>query len=480
MTGLVLVLMTRWSLAQVEGQILSIESLPGATVPVDLLGVSGNGSVLAGLAQREGMPFVAVKWTFESGLLQLATGYSGVSSASFDGRVLYGSKDWKPVIWIDDRMQEIELPPGFPGGDVRQGSYDNQTIVGNFTNSDKSYAFRMSNGQVEFLPGIGIFSSTIANGVSGDGQHVSGFVSTGRTSMACVWDGLGNLTIVDVPLGLRSFEHRGFSGDGNSLVGWGSRVVGGGSVPAIGKRLGSSVTLPLPMGSSNGTATSVSHDGSTIFGSGVRPVVWTDGVEYLTDYLRRHAISNLSEWNILTAYGLSADGRTFTGNGIQIATGRHLAFVVTVPPGGLVAPTAIRLLNGTAVTGGLQSLGLSDYSFFSVLCGDFGGLAIEVDGVSPVSQPSFFEFEVKSSASRPGLAQAMLLKDFSQGAFTFAKGTVAQTMNDLVSIHVDDSTRFVGPNREVSARLLWETVNDEDPTLDRWGIHVDSTRWIIR
>ncbi|MGE4198554.1 MAG: hypothetical protein AB7G11_15695, partial [Phycisphaerales bacterium] len=118
-------------------------------------------------------------------------------------------------------------------------------------------------------------------------------------------------------------DARAVSADGSVIVGYslsGSRVEAfrwpaNEGMVALGD---------LPGGEFGSVASAASADGSIIVGRGTsaagqEPFVWTmnDGMQSLRDLLIAVGVDNLEGWTLLNATGVSADGRTIIGEGVN-------------------------------------------------------------------------------------------------------------------------------------------------------------------
>ena len=107
-------------------------------------------------------------------------------------------------------------------------------------------------------------------------------------------------------------------------------------------------------------ASGVSADGSVIVGgstsaSGWEAFLWTSGggMQSLRDLLIAGGVTGLTDWSSLGATGVSADGRTIVGGGIN-PSGNHEGWIATIPePSSL----ALALVGLTALVGRQQRRG---------------------------------------------------------------------------------------------------------------------------
>ncbi len=339
---------------------IGLGDLPGGSFESYANGVSADGLVVVGRADGG----TAFRWTLAGGMVNLGN-----------------------------------LADGYGGGEAYGVSADGSVVVGLVNSARGSQAFRWTQGGgmvgLGDLPGYG-FAST-AYGVSADGSMVVGdglsyypqpFNWTQATGMVSL--------NFDRCCGLRA---RGVSADGSVVVGWreeaaatrwtqadgwvtlpvlpdaenpvshanaisadGSVIVGDGAAPTGQQRAvrwtQSTGTVPLTdfFGPSGGSAYGVSADGSVIVGyhqlfegKGSEAFLWTQasGIQSLFDVLVANGATGLTGWKLGVASGVSADGLTVVGWGVN-PLGKNEAFVANLSA--VPLPSAIWLL-ATGVAG---------------------------------------------------------------------------------------------------------------------------------
>jgi uncharacterized membrane protein len=222
-----------------------------------------------------------------------------------------------------------------------------------------------------FLPYGVPGSSSYATGVSSDGAIAVGrSVTPSGQSQAVMWSG------TDAPVGLGFLPSTGASDSQAYAVSADGLTIVGSSLRGIGTINGSPYAQTeafrwtagtgmvglgdLPGGTLLSEALAVSGDGSVIVGFGQddsapfqHAVIWTDsnGPERLLDVLVARGAAGLEGWQLLTATGVSADGRWVIGAGLKDGkTSAFLADLAVVPlPNGLVL-----LLGPLALLAGLR------------------------------------------------------------------------------------------------------------------------------
>jgi probable HAF family extracellular repeat protein len=236
----------RWTSA---GGMVGLGGLPGQPLRnSEALDVSGVGSVVVGTVQNtQFTPVRAFRWT-TAGMVDLGsfTGSSGTSRAwgvSANGVIVVGSSTSTLEPFFAEAFRwtsagGMATLSGYPAGyvptDARAISSDGSTIVGDgfSTTTFQREAFRWTEGEgvvrLGDLPGGEVLS--FGWGVSANGAVVVGESWTGLGREAFVWtqaSGMRNLKEVLVGYGLNLDgwtlrAAQGVSGDGRTIVGWGS------------------------------------------------------------------------------------------------------------------------------------------------------------------------------------------------------------------------------------------------------------------
>lgn len=263
--------------------------------------ISGDGSVVVGFGRGEqvGTPFWAFAWDAVRGMVPLCPppGEGSIfgsyaSGVSADGRVIVGASD------------------GIGGGHLR--------------------AFRAALDR-EWQPIMSEPSS--ASAVSGDGTVVVGIVHLQGVDRAFAWSEAAGMRLLDdLDGGIQSAIAYGVNTDGTWIVGGSSS---GSSDPeyayeaVLWSSTGKATALgDLPGGDYASEARGVSADGSVVVGlSTVAPsprtaaFIWdaTHGMRDLRRVLIDQYGLNLDGWELSSALGISADGRTIVGRGINPA-----------------------------------------------------------------------------------------------------------------------------------------------------------------
>jgi probable HAF family extracellular repeat protein len=328
--------------------------------------ISADGSTVVGQsASASGTE--AFRWTSRDGIVglgDLAGGsfYSSATAVSADGAIIVGQSRGSSEEGYDEafRWTSSSGMVGFLSdyndlfcSVAYAVSADGATVVGSL----ERFAFRWtSNGGWMSLPsgahGLGIH----ANGVSADGSIIVGGGWDQYAGEALLWTSSGDVVgLGHLANGLYSSANA-VSADGSTVVGW-SETTGW---PATEAFLWTSSDGMVGLGQLAGgeligysTATSVSADGSIVVGNstsarGEEAFIWddTNGMRSLEDVLIDDYGLDLTGWDLTSATGISADGQTIVGYGIN-PDGHTEAWIATVPiPGAiwLLGPCLISIV----------------------------------------------------------------------------------------------------------------------------------------
>ncbi len=297
-------------------------------------GISGNGAVVYGEVRTIGI-WEAMRWTPATGTTAHGQGY--FTGASFDGSVLSGSRGR----WAAGNWQTLTSPAGTSEPIANGISDDGLTLVGSARLGGNRAAAVWRNGGTTgtLLPALlgGGLSTVEAGRATTDGSFIAGtWVSGGSSAWAT--DGITSWTLDARTSGLADL-----SSDGRWAVG------PRGLATSAGYRLdlttSAFIEIPNMPGRQGGTARGVSADGSVIVGYGGtsrRAYIWTPtgGTRELSSVLSGLGV-NLGNWVLLEARGISDDGLTIVGLGVN-PQGLEQSWVAVIPAPG----TAFVLLTG--------------------------------------------------------------------------------------------------------------------------------------
>ena len=308
--------------------------LAGGAPESEANAVSADGSVVVGSSGSGLGSFEAFRWTASGGMVGLGVlpgmgMESQANGVSADGSVVVGSRTTLPGQFQAYRWTQA-------GGMVNLGnnsrhaygvSADGAVVVGERRSRGDFEAFRWTETTgvvgLGFLPHLPEWSPTsYAFGVSADGAAIVGSSISSSSQVAFRWTdankmiGLGDLIGGSVHSGARAA-----SSDGSVIVGYGNSSSGqeafrrmGGVMSGLGD---------LPGGIFRSIATSVSADGSVVVGSsttdiGSEAFVWDalSGMRNLKSVLTDGGL-DLAGWTLTNARGVSTDGRTIVGVGVN-------------------------------------------------------------------------------------------------------------------------------------------------------------------
>lgn len=299
---------------------------------------------------------VSFRWTQAGGMVGIkgpGERASVASSVSGDGSVVVG---FTPVVGCGPsgwRWTQAGGPVGlggFPGGcssDAHGVSADGSVVVGvGDHGSTPVEAFRWT--QASGVVGLGLlagYENSSASGVSADGSVVVGYTSILYTDEAEAfrWTQDGGM------VGLGYLDEFGYQSYANAVSADGSVIVGDSDGQAFRwTQADGMVGLdPLRRGGNSGTL-AVSADGSVVVGGGFNAFYWTQagGVRPLRDMLVNDLGLDLNGWTLSRANGVSADGLTIVGDGID-PRGFDEAWIAHIPEPSSLA--AIGVLAGLAL-----------------------------------------------------------------------------------------------------------------------------------
>ncbi len=256
--------------------------------------------------------------------------------------------------WTIGGRDDFGLQAGLPLiTEVTAMSSDGAAVVGSSGSGNFQRAFVYSGpGTYQEIAPVGGYPATAANGISGDGSIVVGYLKVPQAGVAEAfrWTAQGGLQRLGVAFtwtqatGMVTLPNLGGSADGTARAvnSDGSIVVGesGQISHAVMWRDGQVADLGLPLGLIGyGEAFAVNDSGTVVVGyahgTSSRATIWTPafGMEYLSDYLLRNGVAVPADWTLLQATAVSADGLTITGWGSNSSTGGE-GFVVTIPAPG--------------------------------------------------------------------------------------------------------------------------------------------------
>ncbi len=367
-------------------------------------GVSPDGRVVVGASYGSAGPgappaWLGFAWASCGGIRptvgpEIATFGSEARAASMGGAVIVGVGSNGPMVgcrWFSGDLVGLDivrdLRDGAPMQTLTTGvSADGTVVVGSAFDSTSCQAFVLIQGApgamaLGDLPGGPAWSE--ATGISSDGSAVVGLSRSGAGIEAFRWTFAGGMVgLGDLAGGGVHSEAAAASVTGSVIVGWGTTLAG---VEAFRwTPTGGMMSLgDLPGGGTFSQATAVSGDGAVIVGTstgfhGDEAFIWDTvyGMRSLRSVLITEHGLDLSQWTLVSATGISLDGRTIVGNGYN--------------PDGLAEGWVVQLPD--RCPGDWDDNGVVDSSdFFAFLSGFFGSSAdFNHDGVT--NSQDFFGF----------------------------------------------------------------------------------------
>ena len=362
-------------------------------------------------------------------------------------------------------MIGLGIPPGLPALTAAGMSADGAVIAADW---GEPFYWTQSGGWVGIgdLPG-GKFNADV-RGISADGLVIVGRGTSASGYEAYRWTEAGGMVGLGVLPGSTSFDSRayGVSADGSFVV---------------GRARGASGNEPFRWTQSEGMISlanfsaiprEVSADGSIIVGEmfivgeGNLAFIWTPngGVVPLADLLIGQG-DDLSHWTRLTdSSGISNDGRTIVGNGINI-NGDSEAFLATlVGDVATVVPDSFSVTRGSYISGGTLELAESDNADVSIqrATSDIQSRTeFEVKAVSPNATPSSLEVALEGAVfARSTVNQTIELFDYAAGVWEQVDTRAATRFTDsTVTVNATgDLSRFVEAGTMcIQARIRYQS-----------------------
>ena len=325
--------------------------LPGGEIYSWAYDVSADGSAVVGHSKSSSGTEAneAFLWTVDgmTGMGNLSgVGYSNASAVSWDesaeewvvagtGNLLSSSGTSGEAFRTVGNAVDIAIGPNdglgmVTGGTTYSGasglSADGTVVVGQSDTSGMSHAFRWteSTGMVDLDDLPGGISFSCAHDISADGSVVVGWGTGADGREAIRWtEATGMIGLGDLEGGSFASTAYNISADGSVIVGYGTSASGteafyyteGDGMVGLGD---------LPGGGFESYATDASVDGSVIVGIGSSPMgreafIWdaVNGMRNLRDMLVDYCDLDLTGWTLSEGLGISDDGLTIIGSGIN-------------------------------------------------------------------------------------------------------------------------------------------------------------------
>jgi len=358
-----------------------LADLPGGFCWSKSYGVSADGSVVVGDStptgstaisletactmvirgsKSQGGPTEATRWTKSGDIVSL--GYllagdfgSNAYGVSADGSVVvgrsYSASSLKAFRWTkSEGMVGLGyLPDVNDSNDLKSSSIaydisgDGAVVVGSVRSKLGKQPFRWTkSGGVEGLGNLpGGYFWGEARGVSADGSVVVGVSSSASGKKAFRWTKSGGMVgLGDLPGGKFSSEAYAVSADGSVVVGRSISELGGEAFRWTASE-GMRGLGDLRSQNFRSWAYDVSGDGTTVVGMGcsgpvghenIEAFIWDakHGMRSLKDVLINDYGMNLTGWMLEKARGISDDGLTIVGEGVN-PNGIPKGWIATIP-----------------------------------------------------------------------------------------------------------------------------------------------------
>jgi probable HAF family extracellular repeat protein len=316
--------------------------------------ITRDGRTVAGTTGTPGR-YYAYRWTAAGGMVSAL--YYGdtldsetITGISDDGRVIVGSHSdfigGAPLAYRDvqgsvtPHYMPMFFAPAFSV--ARAVTPDGAIAVGQVAFRDGNtttlfgYQWYPAGGQGVGMVGDGTYGN--ATGISADSFTIVGTTGTDPAvnQQAYLWSSPQNPVLLgDLPGGAFSSAAKSVSSDGTVVVGQGTSASGREAFrwTAAGGMIGLG---DLPGGAFDSVAVDLSDDGAVIVGMGTsalgrEPFIWDaeHGMRPLQAVLAAAGL-NLAGWRLTDVAGVSVDGLTIAGTGIDPAGGTQ-AWVATLP-----------------------------------------------------------------------------------------------------------------------------------------------------
>jgi len=298
--------------------------------------ISSDGSVIA-CTSYTSTSYEAFRWTKEEGFQSLSEPLSGnfaysSRAVSGNGSIISGDGSLGSFRWTESGG--LEFPQELESALIYDISFDGTVMVGALANEAILWTEQDSVIGLGYLPG-GSFRS-LASAVSEDGLVVVGKAMSSSGLEAFRW------TQTDGMIGLGDLEGGNFESLAYDVSIDGSVVVGKGESESGFEAFRWENDVMTGLGDLEGgifgsEAYGVSADGSVIVGQsnsdlGIEAFIWDEdnGMRKLQDVLENIFQLDLTGWTLQGAYGISANGLTIVGEGIN-PVGDTEAWIATVP-----------------------------------------------------------------------------------------------------------------------------------------------------
>ncbi|MGV3533864.1 MAG: PEP-CTERM sorting domain-containing protein [Chthoniobacteraceae bacterium] len=326
-------------------------------------GISGDGLTAVGSSTGASGGTQTFRWTLDGGIQPIddsaASGYrSSAAAVSFDGSVIVGSRigpaagsNFESFRWTAESGKMAPLSDASPLDTMSRafGVSDDGSVVTGWTLSLtppvtlEAYRWTAATGldpvEADQVPEG--FSSE-GYGISGDGRPIVGTLSSTETTQAFSFTLAGGLVqLPDLQGGNGNSSAIAASQDGDVVVGFGNSAAG---IEATRWVSGAVQGLGGLTGALSSKARDVSANGEIVVGFsesslGTEAFIWDSvvGMQPLkTVLITQYGLTQVADWTLSIATGISADGSVIVGEGIN-PNGQPEGWVVVVPEPGSAA-----------------------------------------------------------------------------------------------------------------------------------------------
>lgn len=311
-------------------------------------GVSSDGTTVVGYGNDGSQK--SFRWTAAGGMENLdGTLNPAAYAVSTDGSVVVGGSGGLAYCWTGGTMTSLGTLPGGTASLAYGVSGNGAIVVGSSTAGTVTEACLWTTpdgvhwedaSPLVDLPGGA--ATCVAYAIATDGSAVVGQGTSASGAEACLWTPDVDGNWVASPLGdlaggtFYSLAY-GVSADGAVVVGVSKSAAGdeafrwtaADGMKSLGDLEGDGVYSQ---------ARAVSADGAVVVGrgrtaAGYEAFIWTaeDGMQNLKALLQTEYGIDLSDWKLIEAFGISADGSVIVGRGSRISTSVYEAWVVKIP-----------------------------------------------------------------------------------------------------------------------------------------------------
>jgi uncharacterized membrane protein len=300
---------------------------PGATGPVTVTGISGNGAVVFGNSSLDQAGYT---WTAAAGgtWTPLVSPYhvGTLSASTTDGSVVIGTdyhttlSDSHAAHWGTGIFDEFAPLPSHSRTRATGASADGTLIVGTSVGFNNLFSAATEwtdpNNPIDlggYNPSAG--DTAAALGISSDGTTPVGLISINHVQSAVRWTAVGTAQFLDNTTTSNATKA---SHDGSVVAG---TVFFTDHHEAFRWTSAGMVSLGVLPGIPDTDPTAMSADGSVIVGNAdsnpPTPFLWNaGGMQNLATLLISRGI-DLTGWSLTGVTGISPDGNTLVGNGVH-------------------------------------------------------------------------------------------------------------------------------------------------------------------